>query len=553
MNRHPASIRLCLRALLVLVASALLNGFCAPRSFAQGEPPPPILWTVKVSSTAKFNFWNTGIYASDNFEIGPTPGGNSSFSSINLANRLVAGNQKVALEIDNDTLTIDYSILHDIVSSPFDDIWNPVESTVAVTVWAPLGNLLQVRALSEVDYYGIDFYYQYGIRHIPSSEAFLVCNETGVAVTIGDEIITYNGVKYGQLDSVKIGGFTYYYTNSLWNYFGRVASGSHNLSGRVTVSAQNLTSQPSISIVNLSPRTFIATDTITLKAKLSNGAAGIPVKWTVEGRGAASDITTGFPTQEVHTTDGSGVSTFSFTPSGNPAFVNNRCTEWVRGSKQANTPISFAITAQAVMPDGTVRNTSLAASGLGPLAQDDTDRLRQEYYDYDIEVPGRSEVVASLGAAVNGADYGQGPYGVQLSVDLPGHRDSVLAAYRGRQVMVNVTFNGQLISVPVTIPANAPVSVSSGYRNPQYNKASKSKYTKSKHIRGRALDLVPRAISVIAQLPNGQTQKVMLSLHGTLYPALLAAAKTVGTAITEQGAIWVPVGDTRENHVHVQW
>jgi hypothetical protein len=52
---------------------------------------------------------------------------------------------------------------------------------------------------------------------------------------------------------------------------------------------------------------------------------------------------------------------------------------------------------------------------------------------------------------------------------------------------------------------------------------------------------------------NGRPRRVALSLHDVLYPALLTAAQTVGTAFAEQSATPVPIGDTRENHIHVQW
>lgn len=306
----------------------------------------------------------------------------------------------------------------------------------------------------------------------------------------------------------------------------------------IRLGASRLEVETGVEINYLSRKTFITTDEITLRA---SAPAGTQIKWTVEGRGAAAGIT-GFPTNVVTTADQNGVATFRFTPSNNQALVNDRRTRWTRGSTTANPAISFEVTAKATIA-GVESMVRLSNTTLGPLTQDETDRLRQEYLDYNIPVPTRDEVVRSLGAGFN-----QGNYGVQLSVGLPNRYNAILAAYRGSRV--TATINGQQYTT--TIPNNAVLSISSGYRNPQRNKAIGSMFPDSKHTRGRALDLVPGAVQVQITV-NGQRRTVTLNLHKTLYPALQVAAATQGSAIAEQGATQVPVGDTRENHIHVQW
>ncbi|WP_169977617.1 D-Ala-D-Ala carboxypeptidase family metallohydrolase [Tautonia rosea] len=292
----------------------------------------------------------------------------------------------------------------------------------------------------------------------------------------------------------------------------------------------------------LSTNTFIATDEIILHAKVEGARAGTQVLWSVQGMDAAANVG-GFPTNVVTTADADGVARFGFTPATNQSLVNDRRTNWTRGSRRANPPMSFEVTAKLTIDGSDFAETSLSDANLGALTQDETDRLRQEYFDYNIPVPRRSEVVASLGPGFN-----RGNYGVQLSVGLDTRYRAILAAYRGRPVTVNI--NGQ--SYRTAIPASAPVTISSGYRNPQRNRAIGSRYPDSKHTRGRALDLVPSLVQVVV-LVNGSPMRVTLPLHQVLYPALYAAASSQGTAIAEQGARPVPVGDPRENHIHVQW
>jgi hypothetical protein len=209
----------------------------------------------------------------------------------------------------------------------------------------------------------------------------------------------------------------------------------------------------------------------------------------------------------------------------------------------ANPAISFEVTATCLL-DGIEYRDSLSDTNLGPLTQDETDRLRQEYSDYNIPVPARSEVVPSLGAG-----YNDGNYNVQLSVGLPAHYDAILAAYHGRPV--TVTIDGQ--EYDASIPDDAPITIKSGYRNPQNNRAIRSRYADSKHTRGRALDLAPSEVQVLIMV-NGQPTSVTLPLHQTLYPALLEAANETGVrAIAEDWGRPVDVGDPSENHIHVQW
>jgi hypothetical protein len=257
-------------------------------------------------------------------------------------------------------------------------------------------------------------------------------------------------------------------------------------------------------------------------------------------------------TNGVVNTQSGGISTFTFSPSQISAFVQFRRSNFTNGSEpeaQPNTPLSFDV---AVSAQG--QETRLSQSGLGTLMQDETDTLRQEYVDYrtiyrgSSFTPQRADVVPSLGGR-----YNTGNYGVQLSRDLDSTFQEILQAYQ----VSTITFGG----VTAALPDTATITVNSGFRNPQRNKAVGSKYPQTSiHMFGGALDLKPVPTWVLI---NGQ--RTWANIDQILYPALQQAAATQGTAFAEFNAIPVPLGSDgsltnsngtpipKENHIHVQW
>jgi hypothetical protein len=309
------------------------------------------------------------------------------------------------------------------------------------------------------------------------------------------------------------------------------APGTLTFSWNITPLSMVITSVQTPTFVN-NKHTFVTTDPITIKATITPAVANVPVKWTITGMNAADGVT-GFPTAEVHNTDASGVSTLVFTPNNNGALVANRHTAWRNGSRAPNTTISFDVIAE--MDQGRTA-TALFQAGLGTLEQDEKDILRQEYLDILQPVPTRAQAVASLDRPWN-----NGNYSVQLDSTLKQHFNAILASYRA----TTVTVNGQ--AVPMR--ADALLVVSSGFRSPQLNKAIGSVHPESLHTRGRALDLQPMPVTVMV---GGQP--VALNLHAALYPALAAAVSAQGLSpLPEESAKPVPLGDPRENHIHVQW
>lgn len=316
--------------------------------------------------------------------------------------------------------------------------------------------------------------------------------------------------------------------------------GTFDITYRVTFQPGNarlkITSVKTPTVANGNQNTFISSDSITLQALLSPNGAGVPVAWSVVGKNQASQALT---IAAVTTADGSGVSSFTFSPSQSAPFVQVRRSQYTTGIKKpANDPLSFEVIVSAAGLQSRLSETSL-----GPLLQDETDTLRQEYVDFQITVPARTDIVPTLGG-----NWNLGPYNVQVSVDLPGHYNAILAAYQGSAVQDN--------GVVYTVPANAQIARKSVFRNPRYNKAIGSVHPNSRHCYGRALDLAPVPIAL-----NGNGQRTQLDVNDFWYHALANAEQSVGLSpLPEQGATPLDpahggqgVGDPKEDHLHVQW
>ncbi len=290
--------------------------------------------------------------------------------------------------------------------------------------------------------------------------------------------------------------------------------------------------------VNGNQHTFISTDTITLNASVGGGKGGVPVTWTVTSLNSAapSKVVTGV----VVNSGPGGISTFSFTPSQSGTLAPFRQKQFTSGSRTANDPLSFEVMASA---EG--KQVTLSQSGIGTLMQDDTDTLRQEYVDFQLTVPDRSKVVPTIDDGT-GNQYNMGNYDVQVSVALPAHYTAILAAYRAQTTVVNGTTVG--------IPADATITISSGYRNPRRNKAAGSVHNTqgdiSRHVLGSAFDLVPDGVKVMIN-----NKRVRLGLHANLYPALCAAASSVGVlhVLPEIGCCTIVDCGAGEDHTHVDW
>lgn len=304
---------------------------------------------------------------------------------------------------------------------------------------------------------------------------------------------------------------------------------------------------------------FIVTDPITLEARLTPAREGVPVKWTVEGLQAAAPIK-GFPKDVESKTDAAGISTFSFRPSDNAALVKDRHTTWSKGSRAANAPIGFDVTA-VIDTQSLKLDARLSKTSLGQLVQDKTDTLRQEYFDFKAgTIPGRTNIVSELA----GRNLNRGNYTVQMSDKLQERFDEILEAYRSQIV----TVSGQQIKMPAS--ALIQTTTGGGFRNPRKN-AEVSKHRASYHTLGQALDLKPVEAAVMVTIA-GSKKRLVLDRHAVLYPALLKAAETQGRAIAEAEGHQVNVGCCRcivivkdpktgkeveksvcEDHIHVQW
>jgi hypothetical protein len=229
---------------------------------------------------------------------------------------------------------------------------------------------------------------------------------------------------------------------------------------------------------------------------------------------------------------------FNFTPNVTTARMGLRA-----GSRAPNVAVGYLIS--VVLPGSGGRQESAIVE----IQQDEQSILRQEYVDYAAPPPPAGmaglppAVPARTALTLHTGQFNVGNYRYVVNLmDMQNRFNAIVTAYRGR----NVNVSGQVVQIPQT----AGVDLRSAYRNPQRNRAVGSNHLDSRHVTGRALDLVPA--TPVTVFIGGHP--VQLGLHTQLYPALAAAAATQGTAIAESGAtIQVPVGNASEDHIHVQW
>jgi hypothetical protein len=288
--------------------------------------------------------------------------------------------------------------------------------------------------------------------------------------------------------------------------------------------------------------TFVSNETITLKAQVTSApasgtgggagevasgavagavagvaaAAGTGVNWTVKSASANSGQ--GNP----HTA--ANKETFSFKP--NPT---NRPTS---GSRTPNAAIKYQVEAELNGGKATY-----------DLEQDETDIIRQEYIDYGTAYrPARSDVVAPSNAAYNVGNY---TLIVDNGLDTAWSGTSAEFASLTQQAAPAPTAPPGGVGAPGGAPggtAPAPavpvpaLSISSGYRNPQRNKAAGSLTINSRHTQGRALDLV------------------VANPNATLWARLRTAGSNAGySSICEDGPTVRPCNHATVDHVHIDW
>lgn len=301
-------------------------------------------------------------------------------------------------------------------------------------------------------------------------------------------------------------------------------------------------------------RSFVTTDTMRLRARLGIDLSFVPVDWTITGQQAAQGLQILVPGQTT-LTDANGAVEFPFRPADSNTLVLDRFGRFGRAGPgrcgSENESLAFEVSAR-VQVGSQAFTTALSQTTLGPISQDAIDRLRQEYVDFEVQVPTRDQIVPTI------PGFNTGNYQYQLSVDLPGKFASILSSYRtNRHVTLSVTDQGTTYpNVQVPIPPTADIRRTSSYRCPQRNRGPcvGSISPNSPHTRGRALDLEPVAFRASIPLPNGRTVSRWVT-RASLRAALSSASGTVGNAYCENGA-WPPVScnpPTPSNHVHVEW
>ena len=264
--------------------------------------------------------------------------------------------------------------------------------------------------------------------------------------------------------------------------------------------------------------------------------------------------TSGFMTVTIQVQGKRGASgnnkTFQAFLSGNHATLNFLPNQMVfnrptGGASSPNETMVFDFKAALNLNSSIIAESGWSSLDGLDIDQDNIDIFRQEYLDFGASpVPSRSEVVSSLGPPWNG-----GNYSVQLNNSLQSQYSTIQSNYANALVLLPngqpALFNGKKAHIN-----NGSTVITSAFRCPRKNIAVGSQFpVSSKHVWGRALDIKPN-------LANGTTEggsAVVLNLHQHLYPTLLKASSSVGTAICEAGSAQVPAGSPNEDHVHVQW
>jgi hypothetical protein len=195
------------------------------------------------------------------------------------------------------------------------------------------------------------------------------------------------------------------------------------------------------------------------------------------------------------------------------------------GSRSANPALGYRVTAN-LDGQGAVQASSL-------VTQDEVDVLRQEYVDYGTAFrPDRKHLGALKHPALNTGNYDV------VAEEEVGTLDALLER-------VNAEVNRMLAERRMSATFQFEDCVTSGFRNPQRNRAVGSVAMNSRHVRGRAIDCDPRGALVA-----GISAQDMMCLVET---AGRAAVGNSGRAFTERGAaVFLDCESPAADHVHIE-
>ncbi|MFQ5853255.1 MAG: hypothetical protein ACE5JU_22070, partial [Candidatus Binatia bacterium] len=341
---------------------------------------------------------------------------------------------------------------------------------------------------------------------------------------------------------------------------------------------------------------FVApNDVITVRARVSGAPElNTQIRWEVTALGDH----TGPPTPP----NLNGTDTLNLTASSLVRFTGGRDVR-VDGRTTPNPPLEYDVIASLIIGGTTLEDR---VPPLSPIRQDERDRIRQEYVDYNtVFRPARNKINIPQRVRLNTGNYTQASVGIDLiAEETPGNLDTLLANV---QANVNSLLNNDNQRIPVGTQNLPPTEVvvepgdpilrvgplgdtdpqgddicagplvngacagpilagangtaetqannrntsidleqiiSSAYRNPQRNFDVGSKTVNSRHTRGRALDSDPRGLNV----PGKTSQHLMCIVEH-------AGDNAVGASnsFTERGpATFLNCDDSQADHVHIQ-
>ncbi|HEY2028927.1 MAG TPA: hypothetical protein VGH20_06930 [Myxococcales bacterium] len=252
---------------------------------------------------------------------------------------------------------------------------------------------------------------------------------------------------------------------------------------------------------------FVApSEPVTVDLQVTPAAAAPGVRWEVKPLGAAAAVIVD---------QGHGPRLVFRAASGNDQ----------AGSRKPNRALQYEITARV---DGEAIQTTLR------VQQDEADVLRQEYADYKTAFqPKRKDLGALKHPRLNTGNY------TLVAEEVSGTLDSLVDEV-GAQVKALLHQRG------LSQEFDLEGCVTSGFRNPQRNRAAGSIALNSLHVRGRAIDCDPRAVPIA-----GLTSSDMMCVVENA--GLLAVKPLHGRAFTEKGAAtFLECDSPAADHVHIE-
>ena len=196
----------------------------------------PVIWGVSITHQAGNGWPSAPIYASDNLafqlvdEIDHT-------SYVDYSIGRVGGDGTIRLQTVGDRMEISYDLVTTMSAGGRTDIWNVIDAHVRITPYAPEGDSLRIQVENQLNTVS-----RFTARRGDPTRASIV--DVDLAGIAGSspwyDTVTYDGIEYGQVFDNWNNGYTVYYMDHLWNYYGNTPNAQGMVGGKIVITANNL-------------------------------------------------------------------------------------------------------------------------------------------------------------------------------------------------------------------------------------------------------------------------------------------------------------------------